>query len=250
MCSFEIACTVDKGVHHEKNDDRAMVNGTIINESSYEGINENNVLAIVCDGVGGENFGNEAAEIVTQVFADAKITVRKDIEDTLKLANEKVKEKQKADFMHGQMSTTIAGVYLDKEDAIVFNIGDSSVFRYRSPYMSKLSEDHTLIAELKSLGLPHKRRDEHCITRCLGSDSAIPTIYETFVFERDILLICSDGITDGMDIDTLEDMFLENENQALSVVCEKLINTAVKNGTTDNMSVILIRKVNSHDEPN
>lgn len=250
MCSFEIACTVDKGVHHEKNDDRAMVNSTIINESSYEGINENNVLAIVCDGVGGENFGDEAAETVAQVFANSTISGRKDIENALKEANEKVKEKQKADFMHCQMSTTIAGVYLNTEDAIIFNIGDSSVFRYRSPYMSKLSEDHTLIEELKALGLPYKRRDEHCITRCLGSGSAIPAIYETFVFEGDVILICSDGITDVIDIDTLEDVFVESENQALSVLCKKLIDKATKNGTTDNMSVILIRKVNSHDEPN
>lgn len=242
MCSFEIACTVDKGVHHEKNDDRAMINNTVVNERGYEELKHDRVLAIVCDGVGGENFGDEAAEIVAKVFADAEITDKNDIENTLKKANEKVKEKQNVDFMHCQMSTTIAGVYLDKEDAVVFNIGDSSVYRFRNPYIAKLSEDHTLIAELKSLGLPYKKGDKHCITRCLGSNSAIPAIIETTFYDNDIILICSDGITDAIDITALENIFVENENNSLSVICKQLINTAIKNGTTDNMSVILIRK--------
>ena len=228
---LEIACFVDIGLR-TKNDDRVAVNSKLISKGSYSETAENSCLTIVCDGVGGEAFGNEAAEMVTDVFSrisGSKINVDI-INDYIAKANEAVINAQKKDESHSRMTTTIAGLYINENDFISFNVGDSRVYRYRSPYIMQLSTDHSL---------PEKT---NVITRYIGGDYAEADIVEgkSRVFDKDIYVLCSDGVWGSLKNEDFENELLQKSG--LEEKCQSLVKLALEKGSRDNLSIIIIRR--------
>ena len=167
---LEAACLVEAGVKSPKNDDRVAMNSELMAEGSYSTICENHGLFIVCDGVGGEAFGYEAAEITTSIFSglSGKELTIEIIKEHIVKANEAVLTAQKKDSYHARMATTIAGVYINGDDFIVFNVGDSRIYRYRNPYIMQLSTDHSVWQEQIDLGLEPKPEQRNMITHYLG----------------------------------------------------------------------------------
>ncbi|MBQ5328359.1 MAG: serine/threonine-protein phosphatase [Oscillospiraceae bacterium] len=241
---FEIACVVDKGNTLHSNDDRALINGHVVEQGEYSCFGEI-VQAVVCDGVGGEKYGNEAAQAAVEHFASVfpcEYEIEK-IEDEIKEANKKILFLQRKDQSHFRMATTIAGAFLKDNDIIAFNVGDTRIYRYRPPYIAQLSTDHSLIEELKKIGLSVQPEQEHVITRFLGGNKGIPDFYSgnNKVFESDSFLICSDGVSDVLDEMELETIMEEKIN-ALDI-CRLLIKTAKNKGSEDNMTAIIIRRI-------
>jgi protein phosphatase len=232
----------------QKNDDRAMVNGQVISDGAIEGAAEHEIIATICDGVGGYAFGDEAAEISSKVFADVFGTevIEQIIETAVTAANSNVLAAQETDADHRNMSSTVAGVYIKGGDFIVFNVGDSRVLRLRNSYLSQLSVDHSFSQESVSLGLVKSsdeidEKDRHTITRYIGDNIRCRpsiTVGEKRVFDGDVFIICSDGLSDVVTGDTMENIL--NERADLSACCEKLILTSLQNNSRDNISVILL----------
>lgn len=244
------AAITDTGICR-KNDDRVMVNGEIIAAGSMNGIVETAVIATVCDGVGGYSFGDEAAEIASRIFAglNGMPLTQSSIEGAVSDANASVLAAQGKDREHGNMSSTVAGLYIDGGDFIAFNVGDSRIFRQRNSYLSQLSVDHTFSQESIDLGLFGSKseiaeKDRHKITRCIGDQrrcqpSAI--VGQNRVFEGDVFLICSDGLSDVVSNDAIENIL--NEQIELPERCQKLLQAALQNGSRDNISVVLLEVV-------
>ena len=240
---LEIACVVEVG-KRPANDDRVAVNKKTVSEGSYTETAENSCLAVVCDGVGGEAFGYKAAEIVTGYFSrisEMQLSVEI-IKESIKEANQAVIDSQKTDSKHSKMATTIAGLYINGDDFIAFNIGDSRVYRYRS-YISQISKDHSVRQEQIDLGLKPSPGQENNITRYIGGTFAFPDIVEGKgrVFDNDIYILCTDGVWGVLEDDDFE-RILSQEN-TLEEKCQALIELALENQSTDNLSVVIIRKV-------
>ena len=89
---LNIAATVDIGLVRDKNDDRILLNNEILSDGRHRFISPtDDLLAVVCDGVGGENYGNEAAQTVVETMAqlaDVKSNVAI-LKEMIKLANQK-----------------------------------------------------------------------------------------------------------------------------------------------------------------
>ena len=241
------AALTDTGIC-DKNDDRVMVNGHILEYGSIIGEAESEIIATVCDGVGGYAHGDEAATIASEVFAtlvacelsQARIT------EAIIEANARVMAEQRTDPGHMRMSSTVAGLYINGSNFIVFNVGDSKVYRFRGRYLSQLSVDHTYFHEALSYGLISEpsetdSQDGHIITRWIGDvDRCEPsvTVGENRIFNRDIFLLCSDGLSDVLSLDELEGILSGSET--LSEKCHMLFRSAKKNGSPDNISIILL----------
>lgn len=244
------ATTTDMGIC-QKNDDRVMVNGETMAAGVMEGIVETAVIATVCDGVGGYPFGDEAAEITSRVFAGlyGMPLTQSSIEDAVSDANASVLAMQGKDRGHENMSSTVAGIYINNGDFIAFNVGDSKVFRQRDSYLSQLSVDHTFLQESLDLGLFENKseipeKDRHKITRCIGDRTRCQpsfTVGKNRVFEGDLFLICSDGLSDVVSNDAIENILSEQID--LSHRCKKLFQAALQNGSRDNISIILLEVV-------
>ena len=240
---FEIACVVDAGIGCHGNDDRAMVCHQVI-DSGYYSTTAEQVFAVICDGVGGEAYGYEAAGIAAKHFAslDEQQLTAEQIRQELIAADMLIRQAQQQDAAHAQMASTAAGIWLSGDDFIAFNVGDSRVYRYRPPYIAQLSTDHSLTEEMKALGLEPKPEQVHVITQYLGGACHRPEVVDghDMAFERDTYLICSDGISDVISDLELEEIMARN--LPLKDLCWYLVEHAVEQGSEDNLSVIIVRR--------
>jgi len=244
------AAITDTGVC-PKNDDRIMVNGEVISSGSIGGTVEAAILAVVCDGVGGHLHGDEAAEITAKVFAELtnEPLTQEKIELAITDANNKVLAQREIDPAHRNMASTIAGIYIDGGDFIAFNVGDTKIYRYRNSYLSQMSVDHTFTQESLDIGLVENKdeiheQDRHKITRCIGEKNRCqPNVIvgSNRVFTGDIYLVCSDGLSDVVGVDEMEKNL--SEPIELSERCKHLFQSALKNGSQDNISIILLEVV-------
>ena len=242
---LEIACKVDIGIK-PKNDDRAAVNSTLVSKDSYAETTEKTCLIVVCDGVGGEAYGNEAAEIVTKIFSslsETALTVDI-IKEHISKVNEDVIAAQKTDIEHSKMTTTIAGLYINGDDFIAFNVGDSRIYRFRNSYISQISKDHSLKQEMMDLGVDPKPGQESVVTHYIGGTRADPEIVDGTgrVFENDIYILCSDGVWGVLSDEDFENI-LSKECKA-EELCKAIVDLALQKGSQDNLSAIIARRTN------
>ena len=240
---WEIAGYTSKGML-EINDDRISINAHVVEEGVYECVSEDSCFAFVCDGVGGEKCGYVAATLATYIFSDiANMSITPElINKTTAEANQTIIKKQCVDSDCADMATTVAGLFLSGDKILLFNVGDSRVYRFRPPYISLLSWDHSLVAENERAGLPIFENQRHVITRYLGGKSWKPYILEQqdAVGDNDIFLICTDGIWDYVTDSQFEKVL--NKGTACTKICKELVSVAHENETDDNMSIIVIRR--------
>lgn len=247
---FEYACVVDAGVGGRKNDDRASVDGLVVESGLHAGQCNEACLAVVCDGVGGEIGGSVAADCAVRYFAQlAGQCLSPDaLEAHIEQADQLVVKARLAYPQQARLSTTVAGIYLCGRDYIAFNVGDSRVYRYRKPYLAQLSLDHSLAQEQREIWGAARPGAEHIITRCLG-DGGKPEIVEGKgrVLDTDLYMVCSDGVHGTLSDRGMELIFSHGIN--LEELCIALMKEAIHAGSCDNQSIILIRRV-SHEPRN
>lgn len=240
---FEIAYITNKGARSQ-NEDRIFINGKIFdNADGYE--KSDNCFLAVCDGVGGENFGEEAAMSACEAFVSF---VNEDPSEELAYdyvvkANECIRELQSIDSSHKSASSTVAALCIKDNRLLVFNLGDSEVIQFRMGMMITLSEKHTLINEINCFGGETDNINPHVITKFLGRDCFVPYVFMDKEYGQldDIFLLFSDGIGDAVSKREMKEIL--RTGNALSDIAEKICSIAVKNGTTDNLSLIIVRRL-------
>lgn len=238
---FEIGCIIDTGITRTQNDDRALICGCILDEGRYA-FRSPSFLAAVFDGVGGEKHGADAAEIAASCFNNMELNScnQDSLVACIQRANEKIIKEQKRAADYSKMATTVAGIYLKNDDFLAFNVGDSRVYRVRGPFVTKLSEDHTLNNELRALGLDTREDQAHVITRYLGGSSWTPEIVDgkDRSLEEDVFVLCTDGISDVVSDEEL--VSLINRNKDIVDNCQMILDRAITNGAVDNLSIVII----------
>ena len=243
------AAVTNTGIR-EHNEDRILLDGAVLAAGEKQGSSEETLFATVCDGVGGEAFGEEAAQIAAEIIsAQPPILSEQDALNAVQQANEAILSAQAVDSAHSRMASTVAGIAIQGSDIVVFNVGDSKVYRYRAPYIAQLSVDHTYAKEVVQYGLVVSadaltEGERHRITRCLGDSNAWqPAIVEgkDRVFPGDIYLLCSDGLSDVVTEDTMEAILAQEAS--LETKCSQLLALALRQGSQDNISIILVEAV-------
>lgn len=248
------AAKVDIGVYEPNNDDRLLIGSHIKETGTYEGKADNPyTIAAVCDGVGGMAQGYRAAVMTLKMLSclDKPEVTSNDIRGVIEETNKLIKNVQCTENLRNGLMTTVAGVYIDGGRLIVFNAGDSRVYRFRYKYFTQLSKDHSLVQDLIDLGKISKEEakthpNKNIINKCIGNDeSVIPRIVDLSddFAKGDIYMICSDGVSDEVTDSEFKEIILEHKHdETLTECCELICQKAVENGSMDNMSVILLRK--------
>lgn len=207
----------------------------------------NNCLFSVCDGMGGEAYGELASLVAVRLlngFADS-------FNETINEYIEQVNSRICAEIIsHGgkRIGTTFAALSLADGTASAFNIGDSRIYFIRNGKISQISEDHTQVQMLINQGFlsksdAKKHPARHVLTQHLGifPDEMViePFCAGPIKAENgDIFLLCSDGLTDTLsDNDLLE---ITNDGSDLEYKANTLIESALNTGSRDNITVILV----------
>lgn len=227
------------------------------NEDSFYVDEKNGRIFIVADGMGGHNAGEVASkmaiekvsEIINNDFDSISLTNESQIKDligdAIKEGNAEIyKQSLSFDNWDGMGTTITMALFLNSK--IYFgHVGDSRAYILRSNELTQLTEDHTLVSELVKNGSiteveakTHPKRN--VITRALGTEiSPIPDILSTNVNDGDIILLCTDGLTNIVDNGLIKNCFLNNSD--LQKACDFLVDEANKRGGFDNITLIAIR---------
>ena len=253
------AAGVNVGKHRANNEDNLYFNGAYLSEqtreqpASFEAeCSDARQIYAVCDGMGGEQYGELASLLTVEtvhryagiVRGDTKKSLDEQIRECITAANDLVCQAQK-DFEAKRIGTTFALLAVDGRTASVYNMGDSRVYLLRDGEIAQLSEDHTYVASIsKILGLTPEQEKSHPmrnrLTRYIGIDSAETTIVAQVstlrMKKKDIFLLCSDGLSDAVDDDEMRRILSEAANPAEAV--NQLMDAALIEGK-DNITVIV-----------
>ena len=142
------------------------------------------------------------------------------------------------------MGTTLVGVYFlqDKRQAVIFNVGDSRLYRLRAGDLKQLTRDHTMYQEWSDAGQKGTAPSKNILINAIGLLQDIhPDITLESVFEGDTFLICSDGLSNLIDTEPLQEFLDKNSQHTPDAVCKELISVANANGGNDNISAVIIK---------
>jgi PPM family protein phosphatase len=200
-------------------------------------------LVAVADGMGGHRGGEVASatalEALHQAFAD-EATLR----DSVVAANDAVFEQSSNDDDLRGMGTTLTAGALDDDTLLVGHVGDSRAYLARDDMLSRITTDHSLVAELIAAGElteDEAERDPRrsMITRALGLDADVEVdLYPVELVPGDRLLLCSDGLTTMVDEGAIATILADevDPDQAAS----RLVEAANDAGGVDNITTIVI----------
>lgn len=207
-------------------------------------------LFLVADGMGGHQAGDMASricveEVVRQIQATDRKTPVSVLEQAISVANQKIYQTAIQDKALEGMGTTLVGTMIEGNTAYIVNIGDSRLYQLRDT-LRQITVDHSLVEEMVQSGEIQKNEmrthpNKNIITRALGTDTAVrPDCFEIEVQEGDVLLLCSDGLSNMLEDNQIENIVRENAED-LKQAGESLVRQANDAGGKDNISVILIR---------
>ncbi len=212
-------------------------------------------LFIVADGMGGHNAGEIASGIAVETIKEKFVELRETLHSKEKIANaikESVLEANKKIYLKALttpecsgMGTTLTMSYIFHNKVYIGHIGDSRAYYISDKAIKQLTEDDSLVNELIKNGsitvdeaISHPQRN--VITKALGTSIDIEVDIQAVKYkEGDLLIICSDGLSNMVKEDKIFDVIKSEED--ISLACESLVELAKKNGGTDNITLIIIK---------
>ncbi|MCJ7665178.1 MAG: Stp1/IreP family PP2C-type Ser/Thr phosphatase [Actinobacteria bacterium] len=213
-------------------------------------------LFIVADGMGGHRAGEIASSLSVDAFVVSFTEsinrpsniqaryIKKNILESVKTANNEVFRKSMVNSEYSGMGTTFTACFVYKNTIHIAHIGDSRAYLCRDKNIDLLTSDHTFVGELYRRGeityeetFNHPQRN--FLTNVLGaSDEVSPDYLSINVFPGDSLIICSDGLN-SIVRDEMISKISEKYPEPGDTV-KKLIETALKKGGNDNITVIAV----------
>ena len=220
------------------------------NEDAY-GIFPELSLYIVADGLGGHAGGEVASrmavDIIRTEIAGASITSDKEeiIKQAIQAANSGIRHEAEGDSMLHGMGTTVVVVTINAEKAVVAHVGDSRAYLIRSDVITQITMDHTVVEEYIRIGLMTPRDalyhpSRRTLSRAVGTEDAAYADFENIRLESgDVLLLCTDGLTNMVSDKEIQQTVSELRPDAKSIT-GRLIELANNSGGIDNITVITL----------
>ena len=230
-------------------------------------VNEDSYLAapplfVVADGMGGHDGGDVASRIVVEEFArlaEQGYDPRRGPEvvartlaachDLITAYADEQSLRTGRDFQAG--TTAVVALLVEEGDQadgapqwLLANLGDSRIYRFVDGELDQVSVDHSLVQELVDEGTitraemaAHPAR--HVVTRALGGpDRAEADYFLLPLPSAERLLLCSDGITEMIDDDTVAAIVADATDPRDAA--DRLVAEAVRAGGRDNATAVVV----------
>lgn len=224
--------------------------GTVreVNEDSVIEVPEAQLWA-VADGMGGHQVGDVASQKIVGALqyldADERMSdFVSNVEDRLISVNEQLIEYAEVMLDDGTIGSTIVALLIRDRLGVCAWVGDSRLYRYRNNLLTQLSRDHSQVQEMVSMGMLSAQEAQshpqgNVITRAVGAEPELFVDLNAFsIYLGDVFLLCSDGLYNSIaEADIARILHQRNVDAA----AQALIDKALENGATDNVSVIVVR---------
>ncbi len=209
-------------------------------------------LFVVADGMGGHSAGDYASACTVRTIENEVMLCEDEqpvriLMEAIKTANDEVYKKAISDGNYSGMGTTVVlGTVIDNT-LYVANVGDSRLYLINDE-MTQITKDHSLVEEMVRSGELTKEEarnhpDKNIITRAVGVlDSVDIDFFEMDLREGDLILLCSDGLTNMVSDEEIFKIIKSNRDLADSA--DKLVKMANHNGGKDNITVVIVDPFN------
>ena len=226
-------------------------------DSFYAAKEEDEIkLFILADGMGGYKGGEIASSVavysaqnyICNNFKETpkdRASILKLITDSMEYANLMVYERSKENEEFKDMGTTLDICLIYNNKAFIGHVGDSRVYRIRKNIIRKLTTDHSYVQKLVKDGtITKEEADNHpkknMLMKAIGCNSLVePDVMCKGFLKDDIILMCSDGLTNMLKDDQIYKVLLENSENPVAA----LINAANREGGIDNITTIIIDNI-------
>jgi serine/threonine protein phosphatase PrpC len=223
----------------------------LVRQSNQDAVYVDDSLAIVADGMGGHAAGEVASEMTIEMLHAGFVENRtvEGLYNAINAANITVLNDARDNPNHFGMGTTVIALGLTVDDEGVTSptlchVGDSRAYQLRDGALRQLTDDHSVAEEWVRMGrltpeeaAVHPRR--HQLTRGVGVEEAIAVdVMSVHALAGDRLLLCSDGLSNELDGDTLAR--LSSAPFTLEEAVLQLVEAAKEAGGRDNITAVLL----------
>ena len=228
------------------------------NNEDSAAVDEQSKLVVLADGMGGYNAGEVASGMATTFIkselgrwlseASENATdadVRRAMDICVDNANREVFEAAMSHPEYAGMGTTLVVALYRGDRLWLGHIGDSRGYRFRNGHLEQLTRDHSLLQEQIDAGLITAEQaaysmHKNLVTRAVGVDELVDLeIHDYPVEPGDLLLMCSDGLSDMLTDEQIEQLLQTNDS--LPAAGAMLVQAANAAGGRDNIAVVLAR---------
>lgn len=212
-----------------------------------------NILAVVCDGMGGERAGKEASSLaIDEFFRHFSESYSENLDDeairnllikSVSAANTVIYTRARLDFKNFGMGTTCVAAFVTANTAYIINVGDSRAYLIAENGLHRITTDHNVSTLLFEQGKITEEEVEnhpqkHMLVRAVGVEKTVTA--DTFILDytdKISLLLCSDGLSGYCSDDEIYSVIAKAE---FDDIAQELINLALNKGGRDNVTVAVI----------
>ena len=260
----------DRGRMRERNEDQFLVarlvkslevQETSLPQPQRRRSSDHSYLLIVADGIGGAAGGERASALAVESvetyvletvkwFAYCQENDEDELLTEFRIALGQAHGRLRAEAARQPdlrgMGTTLTLAYSVNQELFLAHVGDSRGYLFRDGALYRLTQDHTLVDEMVRRGaikeeeaVSHRWR--HVITSSVGgtSPSVRIDVHKLHLEAGDVLLLCSDGLTEMLSAEQIAAVLTETEDPL--ACCRRLVDTANTAGGRDNITVALAR---------
>ncbi|MEE0945166.1 MAG: Stp1/IreP family PP2C-type Ser/Thr phosphatase [Clostridia bacterium] len=224
-----------------------------LNEDSYF-IYRNELLVggMVADGMGGHNAGEIASKMAAELiksgimdgfypdmdYMEFSELVRRVFQEV----NEEIYRMSKVSRNNTGMGTTATAAFVYRGKLITVNVGDSRVYAVKDKEIKQLTKDHSYVEELVEMGeispeVAKNHPQRNYITRALGTEAFVKSDILINDYNGEIIVICSDGLTNMLADSQIADIVTENED--FENAAKALVKLANQKGGADNITCVV-----------
>ncbi len=237
----------DNGIM-DHNEDAYLIGKKVMTSGNINTMISVPFMAAVSDGVSGEKCGELASKTCLELLRDVRFNSQTNLKKEIMNIHSRMKELSALDKSTENMQSTLCAVAIDENDVIhIINVGDSRMYRYRRGSIKQISRDQSLVQllyEEGSITAAEKKSHVHrnIIFPVMGNISSMPkpdikNMHDIMKY-GDVILICSDGLSDYVTCSDMEDILALPLN--LTKRLYKLVKLAIEKGSKDNITIVAL----------
>lgn len=244
--NLKISLNCDIGRVRTNNEDMILVSGETYrncNETFSMQLQDNGRFVVaVADGMGGHNAGEIASELTLEYLDEFLKILPHDLSDNdfRNVMDAEITKMHNTINHYGMqhvgcngLGSTLVALLTYENRIYIINAGDSRLYRFRNGILCQMTQDHSEQNRLNDITIA-----SNMIYNCIGGGggNAFVDIQEitSKVYENDTFLLCSDGLSDMLEDDEIENLLAKSDD------ANYLVESAKKAGGIDNISAVLI----------
>lgn len=202
-------------------------------------------LWFVADGMGGHQGGEVASEIARSTISES-VKSGISLSDAIQKTHREIIAAGEKGAGFPGMGCTVVALQVDGQNYSVEWVGDSRAYLWDGDHLRRISRDHSFVQQLIDQGQISKKEaiahpKKNLVTQALGVVDLESVVVDriTGEFHRDDqILLCSDGLTDEVPDDQIENILKESTSEQDAV--ENLLEAALNHGGSDNITIVYV----------